>query len=286
MAMWKDRRGLNLVTCWIIFKKSPEPVEIAAHKKIYFLSDFHLGAPNHADSLSREKLIVAFLDKIKNEAAEIFIVGDIFDFWYEYRRVVPKGYVRLLGKFAELTDAGIPMHFFVGNHDMWMKDYFRDELNIKVYFHPEEFSWNEKKFFIGHGDGLGPGDHRYKFIKKVFRNPFSQWLFGVLPPYMGMGLANALSRRSRAQTGSTEEVFLGEDKEWLIIFCKEMLKIKHFDYFIFGHRHLPIDYELPNGSRYINLGDWIQYFTFATFDGTTLILTSHTGKNEKIIRRP
>ena len=253
-------------------------------KKIYFLSDFHLGAPDYDSSLKREKLIVQFLDEIKYKASEIFLVGDMFDFWYEYRRVVPKGYVRLLGKLAEISDMGIPMHFFVGNHDMWMKDYFLKELNIPVYFEPKEFERNGKKFFIGHGDGLGPGDHGYKRLKKVFRNPACQWLFGVLPPYVGMGLANYMSRRSRAQTGASEEVFLGEDNEWLIIFCNDRLNGKFFDYFIFGHRHLPIDYRLKDNSRYINLGDWIRYFTYAEFEGQDLILKSYTGNDHKIIR--
>ena len=246
------------------------------HKKIYFLSDFHLGAPNHEQSLVREKKIIQFLDEIKSTAATIFIVGDLFDFWYEYRKVVPKGYVRILGKLAELTDAGIPIHFFVGNHDMWMKDYFQTELNIPVYFEPKEFEFGNKKFLIGHGDGLGPGDHGYKMLKKIFRNPVCQWLFGVLPPYMGMGLANFMSRRSRAQTGAIEEVFLGEDKEWLIIHCKELLQKKFFNYFIFGHRHLPIDHRLTTESRYINLGDWINYFTYAEFDGDELQLKNYT----------
>jgi UDP-2,3-diacylglucosamine hydrolase len=241
-------------------------------QKIYFLSDFHLGAPDPTQSLAREKKIIAFLDHIKNSAAVIFIVGDLFDFWYEYRKVVPKGYVRILGKLAELTDAGIPVHFFVGNHDMWMKDYFQNELNIPVYFEPKDFEFNGKKFHIGHGDGLGPGDHGYKFLKKVFRNPFFQWLFGILPPYFGMGLANYMSRRSRAQTGTTEEVFLGEDKEWLIIYCKEVLQKNYYDFFVFGHRHLPIDFHLSNQSRYINLGDWIRYDTYAEFNGTDLQL--------------
>ena len=259
-------------------------MQASPDKKIYFLSDFHLGAPDYDSSLKREKLIVQFLDEIKYKASEIFLVGDMFDFWYEYRRVVPKGYVRLLGKLAEISDMGIPMHFFVGNHDMWMKDYFLKELNIPVYFEPKEFERNGKKFFIGHGDGLGPGDHGYKRLKKVFRNPACQWLFGVLPPYVGMGLANYMSRRSRAQTGASEEVFLGEDKEWLIIFCNDRLNGKFFDYFIFGHRHLPIDYRLKDNSRYINLGDWIRYFTYAEFDGQDLILKSYTGNDHKIIR--
>jgi UDP-2,3-diacylglucosamine hydrolase len=245
---------------------------MALGNKIYFLSDFHLGAPNEAASLVREKKIVTFLEEIKKEAAQIFIVGDLFDFWYEYKKVVPKGYVRILGKLAELTDAGIKIHFFVGNHDMWMKDYFEKELNICVYFEPKEFLLGNKKFFIGHGDGLGPGDEGYKFIKKVFRNKNCQWLFGILPPRIGIGIADFFSKKSRAKTGTTNEIFLGEDKEWLVIYCKEILQKQHYDYFIFGHRHLPLDIKLNPNSSYINLGDWIQYFTYAIFDGekTTL----------------
>ena len=247
-------------------------MQLPAGKKIYFLSDFHLGAPNYEQSLIREKKIVQFLDEIKQQAAVIFIVGDMFDFWYEYRTVVPKGYVRLLGKLAELTDAGIPIHFFVGNHDMWMNDYLQKELYIPVYYEPKEFEFGQRKFLIGHGDGLGPGDHGYKFLKKIFRNPVCQWLFGILPPYVGVGLANYLSRRSRAQTGAVEETFLGEDKEWLIIYCKEVLQQNKIDFFVFGHRHLPIDFRLSDTSRYINLGDWIRYFSYAAFDGEQLTL--------------
>jgi UDP-2,3-diacylglucosamine hydrolase len=182
-------------------------------KKIYFLSDFHLGAPDAASSLQREKHIIKFLDEIQEHAEAIFIVGDMFDFWYEYKKVVPKGYVRLLGKLAAITDKGVPVHFFVGNHDMWMKDYLQKELNIPVYFEPKEFVFGGKQFLIGHGDGLGPGDHGYKFLKKIFRSRTCQVLFGLLPPYIGMGIANYFSRKSRAATGQSEEVFLGEDKE-------------------------------------------------------------------------
>jgi UDP-2,3-diacylglucosamine hydrolase len=241
-------------------------------KKIYFLSDFHLGAPDAASSLIREKKIILFLDEIKHDAEVIFIVGDLFDFWYEYKKVVPKGYVRILGKIAELSDAGIAMHFFVGNHDMWMKDYFQKELNTKVYFEPKEFVFFNKKFLIGHGDGLGPGDEGYKFIKKIFRNKFCQFLFGAMPPNVGIGIADYFSRKSRAKTGKTDEVFLGEEKEWLVVYCKEMLAQKHVDFFVFGHRHLPLDISLQDNSRYINLGDWIKYFSYAVFDGKKLLL--------------
>ncbi|HQU55839.1 MAG: UDP-2,3-diacylglucosamine diphosphatase [Chitinophagaceae bacterium] len=252
-------------------------------KNIYFLSDFHLGAPDFESSLVREKLLVQFLDEIKESASEIFLVGDLFDFWYEYRKVVPKGYTRLLGKLAELSDKNISLHFFVGNHDMWMRDYFQKELNIPVYFAPEAFERNGKKFLVGHGDGLGPGDKGYKRLKKVFRNPVSKWLFGLLPPVVGMGLAHYLSRRSRAQTGATEETFLGEDKEWLLLYSKKILQTTYFDYFVFGHRHLPIDFQLDDKSRYINLGDWIHYYTYVVFDGNDCKLKSYKGMENKII---
>ena len=246
---------------------------MGSSKKIYFLSDFHLGAPNAAASLIREKKIIQFLNEIKEDAAEIFILGDLFDFWYEYKKVVPKGYVRILGKLAELSDSGIPLYFFVGNHDMWMNDYFQKELNIPVFFEPKEFIYSGKKFLIGHGDGLGPGDHGYKFIKKIFRNKVCQWFFGILPPYIGMGIAGYFSRKSRAQTGQTDEVFLGEDKEWLVQYSKEILQKQHYDYFVFGHRHLPLDIKLNETSRYLNLGDWIKYNSYAVFDGDDITLT-------------
>lgn len=253
-------------------------------KHIYFLSDFHLGVPSYEQSLMREKRIVQFLNEIENKASEIFIVGDMFDFWYEYKFVVPKGYLRLLGKLAHLSDAGIKLHFFVGNHDMWMTDYFQQELNMPVYFEPKEFEWDGKKFLIGHGDGLGPGDKGYKRLKKIFRNPFCQWMFGVLPPQIGMGVANYMSRRSRAKTGSSEEVFLGENEEWLIQYCKQKLQEQPYNYFIFGHRHLPIDFKLNESSRYINLGDWITFFTYAVFDGEDVQLLSYNDNGQKIMR--
>ncbi len=247
-------------------------MEISQSKKVYFLSDFHLGAPDHKISLEREKRIVSFLDRIKQDAAVIFILGDLFDFWYEYKRVVPKGFVRILGKLAELTDSGIEMHFFTGNHDMWMNGYFEKELNIHVYEEPTAFQFNGKSFLIGHGDGLGPGDHRYKFLKKVFRNRISRMLFGAMHPSWGIGLANYFSRKSRAATGSGDEHFLGEDNEWLIIYCRDVLKTKHFDYFVFGHRHLPLEFKLDDKSVYINTGDWIKYFSYASFDGEKMSL--------------
>ena len=250
-------------------------MELEAGKKIYFLSDFHLGVPDYQSSLIREKKVVSFLDSIKPTAAEVFIVGDMFDFWFEYRHVTPKGYVRLLGKLAEFTDQGIPVHFFVGNHDMWMSGYFEQELNIPVYYEAKSFTRNGKKFYIAHGDGLGPDDHGYKMMKSVFRNKICQALFGFLHPAIGIGLANFFSRKSRKKTGTSDEIFLGEDKEWLVIHSRQVLAQENFDYFIYGHRHLPLDITLTAKSRYINLGDWIKYFTYAEFDGQTIELKKY-----------
>ena len=258
-------------------------MQLPAGKKVYFLSDFHLGAPNHEKSLERERLIVRFLDEARKDAAVIFIVGDVFDFWYEYKHVVPKGFVRLLGKWAEIADSGIPVHFFVGNHDMWMKDYFWKELNTSVYYEAAEFTFNDRLFHVAHGDGLGPGDHGYKALKKLFRNPLAQWAFGILPPRVGIGLADYFSRKSRGGEHA-EETFHGADNEWLITYAREVLQQKKVDYFIFGHRHLPIDFRLSEGSRYINLGDWVIYFTYAVFDGQELTLKSYTGMEDKIVR--
>lgn len=249
---------------------------MTAGKKIYFLSDFHLGTPDAESSLAREKKIVDFLNSIRHDAAMIFIVGDMFDFWFEYRKVVPKGFVRLLGKLAELSDAGISISFFVGNHDMWMRTYFQEELGIPVYFEPKTYELMGKKFLVGHGDGLGPGDYGYKLLKKLFRNPLAQWLFGILPPSIGLGIANYYSRRSRAATGAEDDRFLGEENEWLLMYCKEVLQKEHFDFFVFGHRHLPIDFLLNPGasvpSRYLNLGDWIRYDSYVEFDGVNAVL--------------
>ncbi len=235
----------------------------------YFLSDFHLGIRNAEESRLREIRICRFLDQIKTNARTIYLVGDIFDFWFEYKTVVPKGYVRLLGKLAELKDAGIEIIVLTGNHDLWMNDYFETELNIPVHHKPIEVSINHRKFFIGHGDGLGPGDTGFKVMKKIFTNPICQWLYRWVHPDVGIRLALFWSRRSRIVSDRTEEKFLGNDKEWLVQFCLDKLKTEHFDYFIFGHRHLPIDLQLTPNSKYHNLGDWLKYDSYAVFDGST-----------------
>jgi UDP-2,3-diacylglucosamine hydrolase len=241
-------------------------------KKVYFLSDFHLGAPNDTESRKREDRLVRFLQDARKDAGIIFIVGDIFDFWFEYKTVVPKGFVRILGTLAQIADEGIQLHIFTGNHDLWMQDYLSKELNAKLYFEPQTFTIQNKQFLIGHGDGLGPGDEGYKRLKKIFTNPICQWLFRWLHPDAGIQLANYFSRKSRAKTGNADEFFLGEDKEWLILYTKEKAKTMAVDYFIFGHRHYAIDLKISDKSRYINLGDWIRLNTYAVFDGTDLQL--------------
>jgi UDP-2,3-diacylglucosamine hydrolase len=242
------------------------------HKKIYFASDFHLGVPTHEVSLAREKRIVKWLDEIKKDAEEIYLMGDLFDFWFEYKYTVPKGFVRLLGKIAELSDAGIPITLFTGNHDMWMFDYLPKELGITIYREPITRTYNGKKFYLGHGDGLGPGDHGYKFIKSVFANPVCQWLFERLHPNFALRIANYWSHKSRISNGPKDEQFKGEDGEWLVSYSKDVLKKEHFDYFIFGHRHLPLDIKLSENSRYVNLGEWVNYESYAVFDGKNLEL--------------
>lgn len=247
--------------------------------KIYFASDFHLGAPDYESSRKREDAVVRWLDEIKKDAAEIFLVGDLFDFWFEYKRAVPKGYVRLLGKIAELADSGIKIHLFTGNHDMWMFDYLPKELGVSLYRKPIRRDFQGKKFLIGHGDGLGPGDKGYKFIKKVFANSLSQWLFARLHPNFGIRLANFWSGKSRNINREKDEEFLGEENEWLVIYSKEYLKKEHIDFFIFGHRHLPLDIKLAENSRYINLGEWMNYQTFAVFENGQLELKKFTSRS-------
>ena len=236
-------------------------------KKIYFASDFHLGIDAKYTSLERERQIVRWLEHIREDAAAIYLVGDVFDYWYEYRHVVPKGYARLFGKLAELTDAGVPIYFFIGNHDMWMFRYFEEELGIPIYREPILETFHGKRFYIGHGDGLGPGDYGYKMLKKVFSNRLCQWLFARLHPNLALWMMKYWSGRSR-DANPAEDQFLGAEHEWLLIYSNEQLEETKADFFIFGHRHLPMDCTLKNGkSRYINLGEWMNYNSYAVFDG-------------------
>ncbi|WP_299712412.1 UDP-2,3-diacylglucosamine diphosphatase [uncultured Tenacibaculum sp.] len=250
-------------------------MDISAHKKVYFASDQHLGAPTQEKSFPREKKFLRWLNEIEKDAEAIFLLGDLFDFWFEYKTVVPKGFVRVLGKLAQLSDDGIPIYFFVGNHDLWMKDYFETELNIPVYFKPQEFKINDKLFLIGHGDGLGPHDLGYKRMKKVFTFPLFKWLFRWLHPDLGVRLGQYMSVKNKMISGDEDFKFLGEEKEWLVQYCKRKLETKHYDYFVFGHRHLPLDIQLSDTSKYFNLGDWMQYFTYGTYVDTTFTLDKY-----------
>lgn len=245
---------------------------LADNKKIYFASDQHLGAPTAEASFPREVKFVAWLDKVKADAEAIFLLGDLFDFWFEYKTVVPKGFVRVLGKLAEIRDSGIPVYFFVGNHDLWMSDYFEKELRIPVYHDNQEYTFAGKTFLIGHGDGKGPGDKGYKRMKKVFVHPFSKWLYRWLHPDIGVRLAQHLSVKNKLISGDADVKFLGEDNEWLVQYAKRKLQTKHYNYFVFGHRHLPMQIKVGENSEYVNLGDWIGYFTYGVFDGDTFEL--------------
>lgn len=250
---------------------------MTTHKKIYFASDQHFGAPNAEKSKLREQKFIQWLDVVKQDAEVIFLLGDLFDFWFEYKKVVPKGFVRVLGKLAEIRDSGIPIHFFVGNHDLWMEDYFEKELDIPVYHKPKEFTFHDKTFLIGHGDGLGPGDFGYKRMKKIFTNPLCKWLFRWLHPDIGVGLAQHLSVKNKLISGDEDVVYLGEENEWLVLYSKEILKTKHFNYFVFGHRHLPMTLAVGKEADYVNLGDWISYFTYGVFDGEKMEVVKFEG---------
>jgi len=251
-------------------------------KNIYFASDLHLGVDTQKTSQEREKLFVSWIDRVKHDMSALYLVGDVFDYWYEHKHTVPKGYIRLLGKLAELKDSGIEVFIFTGNHDLWMKDYFTTELDIPVFHRPITQKIGNKTFFIGHGDGLGPADKGYKFLKKIMSNKICQWLFSRIHPNTAISLMRYFSRKSRESTDGDE--FLGSEKEWLVQFA-ESHQIDHpeIDFYIFGHRHLPIDYTLKNQTtRYINLGDWTKFYSFACFDGESLKLHFLDSENQEI----
>lgn len=247
-------------------------IELTAGKKAYFASDQHFGAPNEAESRVRELRFVQWLDEIKADCQVLFLLGDLFDFWYEYKQVVPRGFVRVLGKLAAFSDAGIQIYFFKGNHDLWMRDYFEKELNIPVFSDRQTFKINGKDFFIAHGDGLGPNDKGYKRMKKLFTNKTAQFFFSLLHPDFAVWLGIQTSRKNKLISGAEDVKFLGEENEWLALYAKRKLEESHVDYFVFGHRHMPMEIQLKENSIYMNLGDWINHFTYAVFDGNQLTL--------------
>ncbi len=238
--------------------------------KIYFASDFHLGIPDRESSLKREKILVRWLDKVSADATAIFLMGDVFDFWFEYKYVVPKGYVRLLGKIAEITDSGIPVHLFRGNHDVWAFDYLNKELGVHLHRNAYVYEFEGKKLFLAHGDGLGPGDKGYKFLKKVFEFKPNQFLFRWLHPDLGARMGLYFSRQSRLANISKEgkkETAISTESEMLFQYAKRKAEeLPDVDYFIFGHRHIPMQEKVSEKAELIILGDWIIHFSYGIFE--------------------
>ena len=255
-----------------------KPKPLQAGKRVYFVSDLHLGAPTYVSSREREATFIKWIDAHVHDMQALYIVGDLFDFWFEYKHVVPKGHVRLLGKLAELTDAGIELICFTGNHDMWLFDYFPKELGAKVIRQqPIEINVGGLNIMIGHGDGLGPGDGVYKLIKKVFANRLCQRLFASLHPYIGFSIAQGWSGKSRLHNDARPAADNMMESEWLVSYCKEQSMLCHHDYYIFGHRHLPLNIAINERSQYINLGEWFKAQTFAWCDGQQVVLEKWGG---------
>lgn len=246
-------------------------------KNIYFLSDAHLGSLALKHPRTRERRLVRFLDSIKDKASTIYLLGDMFDFWNEYKYVVPKGYTRFLGKLSELTDNGVEVHFFVGNHDLWMYGYLEEECGVIVHKQPETVELADKVFFLAHGDGLGDPDKRFKLLRKLFHNKTCQRLLNAIHPRWGMALGLNWAKHSRLKhEGGNEPRYMGEEKEHLVLFAKDYLKEHHnIDFFLFGHRHIELDLFLSHKTRLIILGDWISQFTYAVFDGEHLLLEQY-----------
>ena len=260
---------------WIISGNN-QTTDLTDKKKIYFASDAHFGLPGPVKSLDRERLFVRWLDQVSKDAGEIFLLGDIFDFWFEYRRVVPRGFTRLLGSIAGITDSGIPVHFFTGNHDIWVFDYLPSETGMTVHKGPVTREFSGRKFYLAHGDGLDERDRSFRFMKSVFTNRPLQWLFARLHPNFAIWFAHKWSHNSRY---SKELItpYRGDVNEEHVLFANRLLEKEHFDYFVFGHRHLPYDVALSNGtSRCINLGDWLWHFTYGVFDGENLEIKKFT----------
>lgn len=246
-------------------------MSVSPKKHIYFASDFHLGIHTQDESIVREKKIVRWLESIKHNAAEIYLVGDLFDFWFEYKTVVPKGFTRLLGKLAELADSGVKLHLFQGNHDLWQFGYLQKEIGCNVYAKPITITIGKHVFHIAHGDGLGPNQRWFKFILSIYRNYFFQRLFAFFHPNIGIGIANWFSAQSKKQTHHANAIDYGEN-EFLWQYAQEFLTHTPIDYFVFGHRHLPATKKLNPNATYVNLGDWMQFYTYAVYDGETLTL--------------
>lgn len=252
------------------------------NKKIYFASDLHLTMAPDEDSRRRELDFIQWLDTVKNDAAAIFLLGDMFDFWFEYRHVVPRGFVRLLGKLAEITDSGIPVHFFTGNHDQWIRNYLSYEMNINIYRKPTTFHLNGKTFLIGHGHDISPENMSDRVLNYLFGSRLLCLCYASLHPFWGIAFGKNWSRGSRKRHGLSKP-FIGLDKEFIYRYAKKVLTEKHYDYFVFGHRHMAMNIQLSEKSRYINIGEWLEAQTYAVFDGEDVSL--HSAKGETDILR-
>ncbi|MGB3849451.1 MAG: UDP-2,3-diacylglucosamine diphosphatase [Tunicatimonas sp.] len=250
-----------------------DPILLTGTGKVYFASDFHLGASDEEQAKERERTVVRWLDHVAHDAQAIFLLGDTFDFWFEYRHVVPRGAVRFLGKLAELADRGIQVYLFTGNHDLWLFDYFPSELGIPVFREPQSFTINAQRFHVGHGDGLGPGDYQYKMFKRLFTAKACQRLFAALHPAWGIGLARRWSAYSRRKNLLRDESFRTKEEEWIYQYCWSVQQQQHHDYYVFGHRHLVLDIPVGASSRYINTGAWFEQGHFARYDGQEFTLT-------------
>lgn len=246
---------------------------LAPNQKVYLASDFHLGAPNREDSLERERKIIRWLDTIASDAAGILLVGDVFDFWFEYGKVIPKGHVRFLGKLANLRDQGIPIILFAGNHDLWLADYFPTELNIPVIHHPTSFQIGPHRLHVAHGDGLGPGDRKFKFFKRIFVNPLAKWAFKWLHPDVGVALAEAWSGSSKERE---DEPFSGEN-ERILQYAKDLHTSTPHDAYVFGHRHLKLEIPMDEHAVYYNLGEWVTSSPYLAVSSESIKLKDFEG---------
>ena len=246
--------------------------------KTYFVSDAHLGSSVFNDSLEREKRLVRWLDSIRDEAEALYLLGDIFDFWFEYKEAVPRGFTRFLGKLAELSDNGVEIHFFIGNHDIWIDDYLPKEIGLILHKTPLVTEIAGKTFYIAHGDGLGDCSRSFKLIRRIFHNRTCQILFRALHPDLGIKLAHIWAKHSRQKESKYPKPFLGDEKEDLIRYSQTYIKTHlDIDYLIFGHRHLILDKMLNSKSSMLIIGDWLKFFTYAVFDGKELILKRFEG---------
>ncbi len=247
-------------------------------KPIYFIADAHLGSWAVSHHRTQERRLVRFLDDIKNKAGAVYMLGDMFDFWYEWRRVVPRGFTRFLGKISELTDLGVEVHYFIGNHDIWAFDYLNRECGVVLHREPLTTELYGKEFFIAHGDGMGDPKKSFHIIRSIFHNKTCQWMFSrLLHPNVAMRFGLTWARHSRLKREEGEEPpYMGEDKEYLVLFTKEYKKTHpNIDFFIYGHRHIELDLVLSRDTRMLVLGDWITQFTYARWDGEHLTLANY-----------